>query len=269
MARRLMVTLAARAVVAKGYEFSPRGGSFADADVALDEILNLPPPAEPLVLRVTATGGRKRERASLMGDWLYDTDTTFGNPRRIPPPAWSYSEEALAWSERRPWLEAWEDCQDARWMLHAAVVAAVDRRLIVTAACTCARMVLGRAPLGEERPRQAIEIAEAWARGEAAQEDVERAADDLYMMSTAVADAAYFAASVANRVDVTSDATAAAEVAENVASVARISDRGAVLANLAALVRRAIPTLEVLRAVATMRRLLSDAVHTSYHEGQR
>ncbi len=55
--------MATRAIVACGYDFSPHGGSFAGAGVAHDEIVGPPPPAEPLVLRMMATGGDVAEWA--------------------------------------------------------------------------------------------------------------------------------------------------------------------------------------------------------------
>lgn len=54
---------------------------------------------------------------------------------------------------------------DPRPLLRA--LAEVDRRAAVWAACQCARTVLHLVPEGEDRPRLAIETAEAWTRGEA------------------------------------------------------------------------------------------------------
>ncbi len=211
MTKPLRITLAARAVVARGYDFSPRAGSFADADVVRDEIASLPPPPEPLVLRVTATGGDAAERARVEGDWL--CDATLGEPHRIPAPMWTYSEEATAWAKKRRWLHAWETCEDARWMLHAAAKVGVDPRLVVRAACACARTTLDRVPAGEERPRRAIEAAEAWTRGEATLDQVRQAANASY----AAADAS-------------------------------VVSRRRALADMAKLVRREIATWAVLRA---------------------
>ncbi len=259
MAKALRITLAARAVVAKGYEFSLRPGSFADAGVALDEILSLPPPAEPLVLRVTATGGRKAGRARVEGDWL--CDATPGEPRRIPAPAWTHSREAAAWVKKRPWLEAWETCENALWMLHAAVRVVVDRRLVVRAACACARTVLDRIPAVEERPRRAIEAAEAWTRGEATVVQVQQAAysaaysasapaSDTYSYSAAAASAS--AAADAVYISYASDAaTYTAAAAAYYAAYGYASDAASqsrALARLADLVRGEIPTWTVLRA---------------------
>ncbi len=247
MARRLKITMTARAVIARGFAFSPREGSFADADVALDELLSLSAPPEPLVLRVTATGGNAVERARVEGDWL--CDAMFDAPRRIPAPVWSYTGEASAWTKRRPWLEAWETCPDARWMLHAAASVGVDRRLVVRAACACARTALDRIPTWEERPRRAIETAEAWTRGEATLDAVQQAAVASYGSYTAAATAASDAAYAA-----VGDAAYAAAVAAYAAfyaasaAAASIAARQRVLARLADLVRGEIATWTVLRA---------------------
>ncbi len=276
MARALHITFAARAVVARGYAFVVHPETYADADVALDELFNLPTPPEPLVLRVTATGGDAAERARVEGDWL--CDAARGEPRRIPGPVWLHSPQATAWAKTRPWLEAWETCPDARWMLAAAASVGVDRRFVVRAACACARTVLDRIPAGEERPRRAIETAEAWTRGEATLDEVRQAANAAYIASdnaafaaatnvayvssssyAAVADAynaAEFAASYADAPASAHDSSAhAATYASRAAYYASASDSGVVtdtraltLARLAELVRGEIATWVVLRA---------------------
>ena len=79
---RLRISLSARAAVAIGQPFAPRGDPFSDAGVARDEIVE---------------------------------------PRRIPRPRWKFSDESLEWSLRQPLLDAWETCHDGSWMLHVAV----------------------------------------------------------------------------------------------------------------------------------------------------
>ncbi len=240
MVPRLKITMAARAVIARGFAFSPRAGSFADADVARDEILSLPPPPEPLVLRVTAAGGRKAERTRVEGDWL--CDATLDAPRRLPAPAWLYDPEAKAWAKKRPWLEAWETCEDARWMLSAAVTEGVDRRLVVRAACACARTVLDRVPAGEERPRRALETAEAWTRGEATLDQVEQTASAAYGTSSFGAYAAYAASHASANASFAVAAAAAAAAASNTWQIS--------LARLAEVVRGEIATWAVLRSAS-------------------
>ena len=155
----------AREVVAAGEAFRPWGREFHDPGVALDELTSLEP-REPTVLRVAVGAGRPRSGpwARVVGDWLLEPGEA---PRRLPRPSWEYDAEARGWSTAREWPEAWEPCEDARWMLHAAASVGVDRRLVVLAACACARTSLRYVPEGEARPLRAIETAEAWARGKA------------------------------------------------------------------------------------------------------
>lgn len=81
----------------------------------------------------------------------------------------------------------WTDLDRGDEMLHVAVEAGVDRRLVVLAACDCARLALRFVANGEERPRKAIEAAEAWARGETKIEKVDAAAYDAYAYVAATA----------------------------------------------------------------------------------
>ncbi len=96
-------------------------------------------------------------------------------------------DEAIEWVGSRSAAEAWRDCPRGDWMLWLLARVGADRRRIVLAACECARTALPYVPEGEDRPRIAIETAEAWARGEATTEQV-RAAD-----AAAAAAAAYAA----------------------------------------------------------------------------
>lgn len=72
--------------------------------------------------------------------------------------------EAIEWAERRrSWRRAWEDCPRGDWLLWYAERAGANRRDLVRAQAACARLVLYLVPTGEDRPRLAIEAAEAWA----------------------------------------------------------------------------------------------------------
>lgn len=74
---------------------------------------------------------------------------------------------AVKWAgRRRSWRAAWDACPRGDWLLWAAGRAGADRRDLVRAAAACARLVLPMVPEGEERPRRAIEAAEAWADAE-------------------------------------------------------------------------------------------------------
>ncbi len=107
---------------------------------------------------------------------------------------------ALEWLQARTLAEAWEQSERGDWLLWLAAKAGVDRRRLVMAACACARLALVHVPPGEERPRVAIETAEAWCRGEATIEQVRKASRNV--------DAAYAAAAAAD-----ADAADAADAA--------------------------------------------------------
>jgi hypothetical protein len=99
-------------------------------------------------------------------------------------------------------LASWRSCEDGGWLLWIAATLDVDRRLIVTAACKCARLALPHVSEGEDRPLKAIEAAERWVDGLATIEEVRQAAYAAYAAeSTAsaayAADAARAAASTA------------------------------------------------------------------------
>jgi hypothetical protein len=107
--------------------------------------------------------------------------------------------------------QAWETCERGNWMLWAAGAAKVDRKLVVQAACDCARLALKFVPAGEDRPRIAIETAERWVKGEATLDEVRNA----YAAANAAYAAAYAAANAAANA-----AYAAANAAANAAYAA-------------------------------------------------
>ncbi len=80
---------------------------------------------------------------------------------------------AIEWAKDYPDLAAaWQDCERGDWMLwliakYAGRPGGKRRRLLVLAACECARLSLHHVPAREERPLKTIEIAERWARQEA------------------------------------------------------------------------------------------------------
>ena len=87
-------------------------------------------------------------------------------------------DEAIAWAESQPnAATAWAACERGDWLLWLAARVNLDRKLLVQAACACARQALQYIRPGEDRPRLAIEAAEAWARGEATIEELRKAAD--------------------------------------------------------------------------------------------
>lgn len=102
-------------------------------------------------------------------------------------------DEAVTWLGDRTDLDAaWAECPRADWMVWLLGRTRADRRLLALVACDIARAVLHLVPEGEDRPRLAIEAAEAWTRCEATREEVMEAA-------TAIDDAADAAARAASR----------------------------------------------------------------------
>jgi hypothetical protein len=125
--------------------------------------------------------------------------------------------EAIRWAESQPDAEtAWRRCPRGDWLLWVAARLDIDRKLLVRAACACARTALSHVPAGEERPRIAIETAEAWARGEATLDDVRRAA--RYASNAAAAAYAATAAADAAHAATADDAAHAADAAADAAA---------------------------------------------------
>jgi hypothetical protein len=90
---------------------------------------------------------------------------------------------ALDWAlDRRgqPARRVWNACPRGDWLLWLAAKLEVDRRLVVLAACDCARLALKHlSTVGDARPHIAIETAERWARGEATIEEVRAARNNV------------------------------------------------------------------------------------------
>ena len=104
--------------------------------------------------------------------------------------------EAIKWVVSHPSDSAetiWSECDRGDWMLWMSAKIGVDRKMIALAACGCARSVLHLVPVGEDRPRIAIETAEAWAAGIATLAEVRAAADAAYAYAADAADAAAYA----------------------------------------------------------------------------
>ena len=181
--------------------------------------------------------------------------------------------DAINWCGSRSVKEAWEECDRGDWLLWVAAKLGVDRKLIVLAACDCARTVLHLVAKGEKRPRIATETAERWANGEASIDEVRAAdaADAAYAASAsaayAAADAAAAAAYAADTYEDAADAayaaitaaaaayaaiTAGAAVYAAAAYAAFVAARSASLAASAALVRKRIPLKKILEAIAKL-----------------
>ena len=151
--------------------------------------------------------------------------------------------EAVKWAGRKTPKKAWETCKQSDWLLWIAGKLNIDRKKLVLAACACARTALKYIPAGEDRPRIAIETAEAWTRGEATIEQVRTAADAA---AHAAADAAAYAATDAAAHAAHVAAYASADAAAHAAYAAYAATRK----NLAGIVREIIPFSVIRKAIA-------------------
>ena len=145
--------------------------------------------------------------------------------------------EPINWAGTMPDPQtAWAKCDNPGWMLRVAGKLCGKRgsarhRRVVLATCACVRLVLRCVPRGEERPRRAIELAEAWARQKPgvnlrmihAAAEAADAADAASGAAYAAADAAYAAADAADAADAARAAYAAAAAAEASANAAYIT----------------------------------------------
>jgi len=145
--------------------------------------------------------------------------------------------EAVKWAGRKTPKKAWETCKRGDWLLWIASKLDIDRKKLVLAACACARTALKYVPVGEDRPRIAIETAEAWTRGEATIEQVRTAA----YAASAAADAASAAAHAAY---------AAARAAYAASAAAHAAAHAAARKDIADIVRKIIPFSVICKAIA-------------------
>ena len=161
--------------------------------------------------------------------------------------------EAVKWAGRKTPKKAWETCKRGDWLLWIASKLDIDRKKLVLAACACARTALKYVPVGEDRPRIAIETAEAWTRGEATIEQVRTAARAASAAADAAADAAASAAA-----DAASAAARAAYAAARAAyaasaaasAAAHAAAHAAARKDIADIVRKIIPFSVICKAIA-------------------
>jgi len=160
--------------------------------------------------------------------------------------------EAVEWASKyRTRSAAWKACKRGDWMLwycskNAGPVGDERRKLLVLAACECARLALPiwqkRYP-DDKRVETCLDTAEKWARNEATLEALQvsrkncYAAADTADAAYAAADAAYAAADAAAY----AAADAAAAAAADAAAAAAYAERLSTLAQCAAIVRRTLP----------------------------
>jgi multidrug resistance efflux pump len=176
--------------------------------------------------------------------------------------------EAVKWAGRKTHKEAWETCKRGDWLLWIASKLDIDRKKLVPAACACARTALKYVPVGEDRPRIAIETAEAWTRGEATIEQVRTATLAANAAANAAASAAadaasaairaayaairaaYAAANAAAYAAANAAASAAARAASAAADAASAAIRAAARKDIADIVREIIPFSVIRKAIA-------------------
>lgn len=162
-------------------------------------------------------------------------------------------KDAVEWAKTQPSAAAaWKSCERGDWMLWIACRtcgkqgSAAHRRVVLTA-CACARLTLKYIPVGEDRPRKAIETAEAWARRRkgvtldnvrAAADDATDAADaaNAYVYAAAISTYAAIYATYAAIIYASYAAHAAAY-----AAAAYDAERTDMLKQCAAIVRKYIP----------------------------
>ena len=109
---------------------------------------------------------------------------------------------AVEWAHGKTLHVVWNTCNHGDWLLWLAGKMAdkkgwPTRKQLVLAACACAEQALKYVPKSEERPKKAIQIARAWARGKATIEEVRNAASAAYA-APAACSAACSAASAAS-----------------------------------------------------------------------
>lgn len=170
--------------------------------------------------------------------------------------------DAREWVGVRDLADAWATCERGDWLIWFASRAGADRCLVARAACSCVRPALAHVKSGEQRSVHAIEVVEAWARGEATIRDVGVAADDSAVAVTFAAHAeaaAYNVASYAEHSAVCGNyyaghvAEAIIDAADAIAAKSLTGSAAAQRASLRAsadIVRATIPWADVEAAIA-------------------
>jgi len=173
--------------------------------------------------------------------------------------------EAVEWAKKyRTGNAAWKACKRGDWMLwycgkNAGPVGDERRKLLVLAACECARLALpiwqNRYP-DDNRVEVCLDTAEKWARGEATIEALQVSRRNCYASYAAAFSAAYASAdaSAYASADASADAAASASSAADASAYAAASyaaaaaayaayasDRSKVLTQCSDIVRKHYP----------------------------
>ena len=143
---------------------------------------------------------------------------------------------ALQWAKETPGTLAqlWLKCREPGWLLWLAAATHVDRNAIVLAGCDCARTALQFVPAGEDRPRLAIEAAEAYIAGTISSATLLQARVAAAYITYAAAYAADYAATAANYAYAASAASYAATAAYADAAVVNAASAAYAYATTAA-----------------------------------
>jgi len=123
--------------------------------------------------------------------------------------------------------EAWDQCQRGDWLLWLAGELGADRKLLVSAACACARtsLLYIKDPQASEVATKALVIAEKWTKGTATDEEMKVASASASAYASASATvAAYNAAAAAVSAASSAAAASYAASAAHAAAYAAASD---------------------------------------------
>lgn len=136
------------------------------------------------------------------------------------------------------WQRLWAECPRGDWLLALGARLGVERPRLVLAAAAAARTAFDSMPEGEARPLRAIELAEAWARGEASASACRERAVELERFSPPDPALAAVAAAAHAALVAVDDADAAAGAAANAAQAALFGAGDCALLSLLAYAQR-------------------------------
>jgi hypothetical protein len=129
--------------------------------------------------------------------------------------------EARGWVAEQTPNQAWNNCQRGDWLLWFSSKLGIDKKMIVKAACQCARLTLPYTK--DPRVLKCIEVTELWCIGQIDISAVRHAATAADAAATA-ADAAYAAAAATAADAAAADAAYAAATAAATAATAAAAD---------------------------------------------
>lgn len=130
--------------------------------------------------------------------------------------------DLVTWSAAfgNDWPRFWRECPRGDWLLALAARVGVERPRLVLAAAAAARTALEGVPESETLPRAALELAEAWARGQASAEACRSRASELERYSPPDPALSAIAAASLSALMTVEDPDSAAGAAANAAQAA-------------------------------------------------